>query len=247
MIRVHVDDLKLTGEAKQIDTAISVLEKGFDSLKLEEDNFTHLGLKHTVESDCTRCVSQEHYIAELKPIPEGDLKQLGHETPVSADVQKFFMSLLGGISWVTQTRPDVAVFVSALQRRLKQPRACDVMNLNRVLKCLKLRPLLIALVDCDGLRVGPNTLRVLEFVGKKQSKVCRSTYAAELHSCLDLAGTALVINAALSEILTRAVHLDIRPEGNQCRDRFLDSPPKKQMRKHGFQILNWNMPLVLCS
>ena len=139
------------------------------------------------------------------------------------------------------------MFVSALQRRLKKPRACDVMNLNRVLKCLKLRPLLMALVDCDGLRVGPNTLQVLEFVSKKQSKVCRSTYAAELHSCLDLAGTALVINAALSEILTRAVHLDIRPEGNQCRDRFLDSPPKKQMRKHGFQILNWNMPLVLCS
>ena len=235
MIRVHVDDLKLTGEPKHIDTAISVLEKEFDSLKIEEDNFTHLGLKHTVESDGTRCVSQEHYIAELKPIPESDLKQLKPETTVSADVQKFFMSLLGGISWVTQTRPDVAVFVSALQRRLKQPRACDVMNLNRVLKYLKLRPLamrytriakpwrlvavsdssfkgeeqdhlavrsgVIALVDREGLRVGPNTLQVLEFVSKKQSKVCRSTYAAELHSCLDLAGTALVINAALTEIL----------------------------------------------
>ena len=141
MISVHVDDLKLTGETKRISDAISILEKEFDALKLEEDNFTHLGLKHTLEPDGTRCVSQEHYIAELKPIPESDVKVLDAETPVSADVQKFFMSLLGGISWVTQTRPDVSVFVSALQRRLKQPRACDVLNLNRVLKYLKLKPL----------------------------------------------------------------------------------------------------------
>ena len=44
-------------------------------------------------------------------------------------------------------------------------------------------------------------MQVLEFISKKQNKVCRSTYAAELHSCLDLAGMALVINAALTEIL----------------------------------------------
>ena len=39
-------------------------------------------------------------------------------------------------------------------------------------------------------------------MSKKQSKVCRSTFAAELHSCLDAVGSACVINAALTEILT---------------------------------------------
>ena len=32
--------------------------------------------------------------------------------------------------------------------------------------------------------------------------MCRSTFAAELHSCLDAVGTACVINSALTEILS---------------------------------------------
>ena len=235
LVSVHVDDLKITGEAQEIDSAIAVLEKEFDALKLEEDSFTHLGLKHSKEADGSRSVSQQHYVTELKPIPEGEIKAMTAETVVSAEIQKLFMSLLGGVAWVTQTRPDISVFVSALQRRLKQPRACDVINLNRVLKYLKLKPLVmryapltkpwrlvaisdssfkgedqdhlavragvIALVDRDGLQVGQNKLQILEFISKKQGKVCRSTFAAELHSCLDLAGMALTINAAMTEIL----------------------------------------------
>ena len=44
-------------------------------------------------------------------------------------------------------------------------------------------------------------LQVLEYISKKQSKVCRSTYAAELHSALDVAGLALTINSVMTEIL----------------------------------------------
>lgn len=43
------------------------------------------------------------------------------------------MNLLGGVAWVVQTRPDVAVFIAALQRKSQAPTAKDVENLNRVL------------------------------------------------------------------------------------------------------------------
>ena len=37
---------------------------------------------------------------------------------------------------------------------------------------------------------------------KKQSRVCRSTYTAELYSALDLVGLASNINSAMTEVLT---------------------------------------------
>ena len=236
ILSVHVDDLKLAGVDAEVKRTLKILEHHFDQLKLERDNFEHLGLKHSLSADGSRFVSQAHYVSELKPIPDKDLKLQDPKTPVDEGVHDKFRSLLGGVAWVTQTRPDVAVFVSALQRKMKAPTAGDVVNLNRVLKYLKVKPLdvvykklegpwsivaiadssfkgedqehtavrsgIIALTSRAGPRVGVNKLQVLEYVSKKQSKVCRSTYAAELHSALDLMGIATIINSAMTEIHT---------------------------------------------
>ena len=236
ILSVHVDDLKLAGVDAEVKRTLKILEHHFDQLKLDRDNFEHLGLKHTLSADGSRSVSQAHYVSELKPIPDKDLKLQDPKTPVDDSVHDKFRSLLGGVAWVTQTRPDVAVFVSALQRKMKAPTAGDVINLNRVLKYLKVKPLdvvykklegpwaiiaisdssfkgedqehtavrsgIIALTSRAGPCVGVNKLQVLEYVSKKQSKVCRSTYAAELHSALDLMGLATIINSAMTEILT---------------------------------------------
>ena len=141
LISVHVDDLKITGEKTEVDAAIKGLEAEFDALKLERDNFEHLGLRHTTNPDGSRSVTQEHYLGELKPIPEAELKLLPPEQVVDETIRGQFMSLLGGVAWTSQTRPDAAVFISAPQRRLKEPRVKDVLNLNRVLKYLKVKPL----------------------------------------------------------------------------------------------------------
>ena len=235
LVSVHVDDLKLTGVPKQVAEAISILESAFDALTIERDNFDHLGLRHKLHEDGSRSVDQNHYVAELKPIPQADLKLKGSTERVSAEVAHQFMSLLGGIAWVVQTRPDAAVFVSALQRRLKEPCVQDIININRVLKYLKLKPLevtyhkivgpwklvavsdsafksedqdclavrsgIIALTGRRGIEQGVNQMQLVEFVSKKQTKVCRSTFAAELHSCLDLLGLANTINSAMTEVL----------------------------------------------
>lgn len=42
---------------------------------------------------------------------------------------------------IVQTRPDVAVFVAALQRKLQEPNGQDLINLNRVLSYVKRKPL----------------------------------------------------------------------------------------------------------
>ena len=252
---VHVDDLKLTGLPTEISAAIKSLEQAFDALKIEKNDFDHLGLRHRLHSDGSRTIDQKHYLEELKPIPEASLRLMNANDVVDQAVTQQFMSLLGGVAWTVQTRMDAAVFVAALQRRLKSPRVQDVLNLNRVLKYLKLKPLELrykkikspwrmivvsdsafkseeqdcslairsginALTSREGIDEGTNDLQVIEFVTKKQSKVCRSAYAAELHSCLDLLVTSCVINAALSEILTGSKSssqlADAFDSGRQC-------------------------------
>ena len=236
ILSVHVDDLKISGHDPEIQRAIKILEQNFDALKLEKDDFEHLGLKHRLLPDGSRSVSQQHYVNELRPVADAELKLSQPDEAVCEETRAKFMSLLGGVAWTVQTRPDVAVFVSALQRRMKAPSAQDVLNLNRVLKYLKVKPLelryrkiaspwslvaisdssfkgedqdhlavrsgIIALISRDGVKKGLNQLQLLEIVSKKQTKVCRSTFAAELHSGLEPIGLAMIINAALTEVLT---------------------------------------------
>ena len=227
---------------------VSQLESHFDSVKLEKDNFVHLGLQHSLQEDGSITVSQSRYIAELREIPEGGLRSLGKEDLVDEQQQHLYRSLLGGGAWVTQTRLDVAVYVGYLQRKLQKPTVLDVQHLNRLLKYIKNKPLLmrfkqlqnpwrlvaisdsgfkgedqdhlairsglICLVDEDFPKLGVNDLQITEYVSKKQSRVCRSTYAAELYSALDLTGLLFNISLPLCEVLEGT------KSASQLADRF---------------------------
>lgn len=67
---------------------------------------------------------------------------------------------------------------------------------------LAMRSGLIVLGNKDGPTIGDNQIQIIDFVSKKQSRICRSTYTAELYSALDLMALGNVINLALTEILT---------------------------------------------
>lgn len=99
LVSTHVDDLKITGKPSEIKSLLSLLTKHFDELRLSTDNFEHLGLKHVRRDDGTRAISQEHYIKELNPIPECDLKNHRNE-PVNEAMKTQFASLLGGLAWI---------------------------------------------------------------------------------------------------------------------------------------------------
>ncbi|CAJ1381643.1 unnamed protein product [Effrenium voratum] len=214
VLTVHVDDLKLCGEDKIVKIVIAKLEDRFESMKVEKGNFTHLGLKHETSADGMVTISQEHYIRELRLIPEEELKLQPKEQLVGPDYHKYYMSLLGGVAWTTQTRMDIIVYVSALQRKLQSPVVEDLLKLNRLVRYIKQNPLklvyhkitgplklmaitesayrgedqdhlavrsgLIVLISAKGPVVGNNPIQILEYISKKQSRVCRSTFTAEL-------------------------------------------------------------------
>eukprot|EP00435_Cladocopium_sp_Y103_P051132 s594_g15.t1 len=66
---------------------------------------------------------------------------------------------------------------------------------------LAVRSGLVCLVNKDFPKLGPNEIQVVEFVSKKQSRVCRSTYAAEMYNALDLSGLLFNISLTLCEVL----------------------------------------------
>ena len=235
MLSVHVDDIKLCGEADVMKTVVEQLEAHFDSVKLEKDKFLHLGLQHSREADGTITVDQSHYIKELRSIPDDHLKLMDKTALVNERDHHLFMSLLGGLAWVVQTRPDVAIFVGALQRKLQSPCVQDVLDLNRVMAYVKAKPMtmkfvklnkpwkliaisdsgykgegqdclavksgMVCLVDRDFPVSGANNIQIIEFVSKKQSRICRSTFAAEILSALDLTGLLLNVSLLITELL----------------------------------------------
>ena len=50
------------------------------------------------------------------------------------------MTLLGATAWLLQTRMEIAVYVSALQRHMHEPRAVDLRRLNRVTRWAQRNP-----------------------------------------------------------------------------------------------------------
>ena len=234
MLTVHVDDIKLTGSLATIERVLARLRKNFDKVKVEMNEFEHLGLKHRRVSDGFT-ISQRHYIEQLRPIPDSLYVHGGLDDPVPTLAMELFRSLVGGLAWAVQTRPDTAIFVSALQRHLARPLHRHCRDANRVLLYMQRKPLdvliprigskwrllvisdsafqgvdhdhlavrsgVIALASADAALHGEMKLQVLDTVSKKQSRVCRSTLQAELHSALDLYGQAAVMAHGITEVL----------------------------------------------
>jgi hypothetical protein len=144
-----------------------------------------------------------------------------------------YLSLLGGLSWLIQTRLDIAVYVQALQRASQSPRVEHLIRLNKVTKWCKrtkakilyvklTSPVKLAVISDSAFRKEDKTglamrgaivalceqaidhpggkLQILEFWSRKQRRVTRSTYAAELHSVADAIEVGRMISYALSEI-----------------------------------------------
>ena len=89
------------------------------------------------------------YVQQLKPTVSAEFNVRNAASAVDADASAplaaLFMSLLGVLARPSQLRADIAVYVVALQRRMKAPKTTHCKRCNRVLSCPvwkegKLRP-----------------------------------------------------------------------------------------------------------
>lgn len=158
------------------------------------------------------------------------VKQLLNETQIAA-----YLSALGSLAWLVQTRQDVAIYIQALQRACKAPTIAHWLRLGCVIKWCKRRPLhmcyrklntpwmkVLAIADAAFRREDSSGLamrgaivsiaedrpespggicNVVEFFARRQRKVVRSTFGAELLSLADALEVARMVAYTLAELL----------------------------------------------
>ena len=122
----------------------------------QEKEFIHIGIKHTrvdesggVGSSSAAASSrgefhyvldQNDYASAIKPVSVPELMKAKDEDMLVGLLLSCFLTLLGAVAWLLQTRMEIAVYVSALQRKMHAPRAIDLRRLNRVIRWAQRNP-----------------------------------------------------------------------------------------------------------
>jgi hypothetical protein len=232
ILSTHVDDKKGAGTDECRNRVKQGLEKAFGTLKEQTKNFEHCGILHEQTSEGIY-LHQQHYVKQLHNLSVHEIKGLEPTTRLTEQQQKMFSSVLGGLSWLIQTRLDIAIYVCALQRASKQATVEHYIRLNKVVKWVKkvpsgiwykkltgktkilvisdsafkredatglaMRGAIIAIASKEDHHPG-GLLHIIEFYARKQRRVTRSTYAAELQALADSIEVGRLIALAATEI-----------------------------------------------
>ena len=135
-----MDDLKLAGEANFVAYLLHELEKLFGKLKIVHGTFEHCGIKHELQTDGSYLLHQNHFATRM---PDVDLAGVDLSVPTTLldeTLAALFLSGLGSLAWLVQTRMDVAVYIQALQRNAKRPTVAHLARLRAVIRWCKRKP-----------------------------------------------------------------------------------------------------------
>jgi hypothetical protein len=233
LLSTHVDDLKGTGEPETTEKVLKFLEKEFGTLKTQYDNFTHCGIAHETDEETGHIIMHQHeYAKQLILMDTAPLISVDPSTPLNTLQHSQYLSLLGGASWMVQTRLDICVYICALQRAAKSPQAQHALRLVKVCKWIKrkssqllykklrtptrisvasdaafrkedvkglaMRGAVIMITEHDDSQPGGNC-HILEWYARKQRRVTRSTFSAELNAASDAYEFAKLIAMTVAE------------------------------------------------
>ena len=147
LVLIYVDDIIITGNnSKRLQQFTKRLNKVFALKDLKELNY-FLGIE--VYRDATGMyLSQGKYVSELLkkfnmthlkscPTPMSTGKTLSISDGKLLKTPTDYRSLIGGLQYLTHTRPDLSFAVNKLSQFLKAPTDCHWSAAKRVLRYLK--------------------------------------------------------------------------------------------------------------
>ena len=234
----HVDDLKIAGVKAFVKELLKAMEEILGPLKVQNgfmSMFEHCGIMHEQDASYAVTIHQNHYCSQLRPANVSDIDVTQTLVALTILQVAVYQSLLGALSWLSQTRMDIAIYVQALQRNAKAPLVEHLLRLNKVCKWVKRKPssirygqligpvktlaiadsafrkedrtglamrgAVIALAEQKAEQPG-GRIHAIEYYSRKQRRITRSTYSAELHSLIDAIETAKLVTHAMTEIMT---------------------------------------------
>lgn len=130
----HVDDIKVAGEKEVINQFVAHLSKTFGKLELHWNDFKFCGIQHTQDPQTFEVkLDQTHFISVIKPMHQSEIAgKPGHER-MPESLRRHFLSLLMTIAYAVQSRPDIAVYIAALQKESQEATFESARRLNKVL------------------------------------------------------------------------------------------------------------------
>ena len=100
----HVDDLKICGTPECTRMLLSGLSSEFGTLKVQVRKFEHCGIYHVQNDNFEVLTHQNHYCQNLIPISMLEVCADKPDTPLTPAQHAQYLSLLGGVAWLNQTR-----------------------------------------------------------------------------------------------------------------------------------------------
>ena len=238
ILSTHVDDLKGGGMTEVVKHIKDCLERDFGPVKVQTAVFEHCGIMHE-QSEKGILLHQNHYAAQLHQNDMSGIDISDEDKLLGEKHVALYMSLLGGLAWLVQTRTDIAVYLCSLQRHSKQPQVKHYIRLNQVVKWVRRKktglfygkltgPLKILMISDSAFKKEGDTglamrgaliciaedrsdsgkqlqpggkFHVIDFYSRKQRRVTRSTFAAELHSLADGIEVSRLFAMAITECI----------------------------------------------
>ena len=142
----HVDDIKLAGEDDIVEWILKQLSKWFDKLKIQRGSFEHCGIMHEMQPDRSYHLHQNHFAQRLKLIPLTGIPVHLPKQLLNEDQLTLYMSGLGSLAWLVQTRADCAIYIQALQRATKHATISHLLRLNTVIRWCRRKAVHLAFV-----------------------------------------------------------------------------------------------------
>ena len=135
----HIDDFLHGGSLEFDNHVMDSLRENFLAGKLEQKNFTYVGLE--IDQDRTGItVTQNEYIDSLEMIEISSERAKKKTDLLSKSELTSYRSAVGSLNWVVQTtRPDVAFDMLVLSMKFQSGTVEDLLSLNKVIKKVKLK------------------------------------------------------------------------------------------------------------
>ena len=143
VVSAHMDDFKATGCRDLLNWLHGILKKHFgDDVKMDlAKEFIHTGIRHRINDTCDLAtLDQDEYAAALKPLSTAHTSKHNDTDKLDETLYACFLTLLGAAAWLLQTRMDIAVYVSALQRVSHKAEILHLKRLNRLIRYVQKNP-----------------------------------------------------------------------------------------------------------
>ena len=134
VLTTHVDDLGVAGTKKLLEQIFALLTQKFGKIAVQELPFVHCGTRYSRIPQGIK-MDQEDFAMNLKTV-EVD-PSLADDKPLSPAEVTSLRSVLGGLLWLTSSRPDLIADVGVLQSRVHKATVSDLRTANGVVKKAK--------------------------------------------------------------------------------------------------------------